>query len=367
MSVWLLWALLYSVRSTPEVNCILVQNPPALPLLFIALLFTRIKGLTQRKRPRFVIDWHNLGFSMLENSSLRKLVKYYEFHMGPFADGHLTVTSAMKSFLLSNMKINNNTNVLYDCPPSMFRPLATSEQHEIMSKLHQELCNAVPRSWNLHSLDSPHETILTKKSDNSNFVPRSGRPALLTSSTSWTPDEDFGLFLNALVVLDDTIRQNDSLLKVIVVVTGKGPQKAMYEEKISKLNLSAVAVKTVWLEPRDYPKLLACADVAVSLHTSTSGLDLPMKILDSYGCHVPVCARDFECLSELVQDGRNGRIFKSESELAEQLWSLLLPLTRQPGAAAHSFGDLAVYSNNLKGRRRWQDNWTENALPILEQ
>ena len=90
-----------------------------------------------------------------------------------------------------------------------------------------------------------------------------------------------------------------------------------------------------------------------------------MKILDSYGCHVPVCARDFQCLSELVQDGHNGRIFNSEAELADQLWSLLSPLTSQQNAAPHSFGDLAVYSQNLEGRKRWQENWTENALPVL--
>ena len=375
MSLWLLAALLVGVPSQPDISCILLQNPPALPLLFISLLFSRIKQLTQRKRPRVVIDWHNLGFSMLDNSSLRKIAKAYEFQLAPLADGHLTVTSAMKEYLLQNlnMTIHNNKpsssaiSVLYDCPPSIFKALSVSEQHEIMAKLHQDLTTAVPWSWQLQSLDVARETILTKQSGASSSVyeTRHGRPALVTSSTSWTPDEDFGLLLDALVLLDLTITQQASTLKVLVVVTGKGPQKAMYEEKMSQLKLAAVAVKTVWLEPGDYPKLLACADVAVSLHTSTSGLDLPMKILDSYGCHVPVCARDFYCLSELVQDKHNGRIFKSESELAEQLWELLSPLTKQLNAAPHKFGSLATYSQNLQGRTRWQDNWTENALPVL--
>lgn len=90
-----------------------------------------------------------------------------------------------------------------------------------------------------------------------------------------------------------------------------------------------------------------------------------MKVLDLFGCKVPVCARDFECLSELVRDRENGRIFNSASQLADQLWSLLSPLTKQPDAAPHSFGDLEKYSKNLDGRRRWKDNWTENALPML--
>jgi beta-1,4-mannosyltransferase len=376
LSLWLLWKLLVSVRSSThqnnshddqdQVTCILVQNPPATPLLLIALLFTRIKGLTQKKRPRLVIDWHNLGFSMLQGGSLRRIAKAFEFQIAPFADGHLSVTAAMKDFLLRETNINDNSiSVLYDCPPSMFTSLELSEQHDVMQKLHQELCSALPRSWNLHSLDTQIETILTAKTGDQSYEPRRGRPALVTSSTSWTADEDFGILLEALLILDDTIHTKASTLKVLVAITGKGPLKEFYEQKISQLKLSSVAVQTVWLEPSDYPRLLACADLGISLHTSTSGLDLPMKVLDLAGCQVPVCALDFDCLSELVLDKHNGRTFKTASELADQLWSLLSPLADKANAANHSYGDLAVYAQNLKGRRRWQENWTQNALPIL--
>jgi beta-1,4-mannosyltransferase len=363
LTLYLGYALLVTARHQP-VDFVLVQNPPAIPLLGVAYVYCRIKSWTQRRRPGFIIDWHNLGYSMLRDGSIiQRIAKVYEKLVAPRADGHLTVTKAMKEYLITHMGVpNTNIDVLYDCPPDMFAPLELDDQHKMLGKLHAELCAACPPAWSTSALSAPLQTLFTEAGDYG-CRPRPGRPALVTSSTSWTEDEDFGLLLEALQLLDERIRSTQ--LRVVLVVTGKGPQRAMYQEKLSKLTLHNVAVATVWLEAADYPKLLACADVGISLHTSTSGLDLPMKVLDLFGCEVPVLAYDFDCLSELVQDNVNGRVFRTSRELADLLYEVLVPLATTTPMSNHAYGALQVYSQQLKGRTRWSTNWLEHALPVI--
>lgn len=118
---------------------------------------------------------------------------------------------------------------------------------------------------------------------------------IFVSSTSWTPDEDFDILTDAIIRSDKQISQfKGEKQNIVIIITGKGPLRKAFEDKLKYLRLRNVKVLTVWLEPEAYPKLLACADLGISLHTSSSGLDLPMKLIDMLGSGLPVCSYAYE-------------------------------------------------------------------------
>lgn len=122
------------------------------------------------------------------------------------------------------------------------------------------------------------------------------RPALIVSSTSWTADEDFSILLQALDTYDKAADEvTSNLPKIIMLITGKGPLKASFEVEVAQKEKKwkYVRCKTAWLESEDYPKLLRAADLGISLHSSSSGLDFPMKIVDMLGAGLRVLALDF--------------------------------------------------------------------------
>ncbi|KAJ2492972.1 Tuberous sclerosis 2-like protein [Coemansia sp. RSA 2050] len=174
------------------------------------------------------------------------------------------------------------------------------------------------------------DSLLTSQQKDGTVAMRKDRPMLVVSSTSWTADEDFSILLEALALYDKAAivqkAQGERLPGLVVLITGKGPLRGFYESEIARLQLSTVRIVTAWLSAEDYPLLLGSADLGVSLHTSSSGLDLPMKVVDMLGCGAPVCAYGFSCIHELVT-GDNGLVFGSAPELALQIQDLAAELS----------------------------------------
>ncbi|XP_041943570.1 chitobiosyldiphosphodolichol beta-mannosyltransferase [Alosa sapidissima] len=348
--------LLYTLMKIKHFSHILMQNPPGLPSIAVTWLVSSLRGV------KFIIDWHNYGYTIMalthgQRHPIVRVAKWYEKFFGRFSNYNLCVTKAMKEDLLKNWSITATT--LYDKPPLLFKETPLEPQHELFMKMAKVYPQFQPSG---EPTDEEVElTAFTQHSGNTGTVSLvAKRPALLLSSTSWTEDEDFSILLKALEYYEEFVNTGEGLPELICVITGKGPQKEYYKKLIDSKSFQHVKICTPWLEAEDYPLLLGSADLGVCLHKSSSGLDLPMKVVDMFGCCLPVCAIHFECLHELVKHEENGLIFQDSNELATQLKLLLCDFPS-------SEGKLGLFRRNLRasGQQRWDENWDQTVLPIL--
>lgn len=126
----------------------------------------------------------------------------------------------------------------------------------------------------------------------------SKNPKIILSATSWTPDEDFNTLLQSIDRLEHSNLLSQHLL---VVITGKGPLKNAFIRHLESKKSSWKNTTFVlgWFSLLDYYSLLSAADLGISFHVSSSGLDFPMKIIDMVSCNTPqIAALEFQCLKE---------------------------------------------------------------------
>ncbi|KAK8854941.1 hypothetical protein IAR55_003680 [Kwoniella newhampshirensis] len=355
---------------------LLVQNPPSIPTLALAQLVSAVSG------SRLIIDWHNTGYSILsmrvgKRSPLVKIAEWFEKTFGQSAFAHLFVTRALEEYLVRDWNLFGRTAVLHDRPPPNFRRTETMIQHELFNRLTPKLSPPLSSSSSLPNIEDPNSTLFTQISPSNLAVIRKDRPALIVSSTSWTADEDFSLLITALdhYQLQLNSKSRSSLLpKLLVIITGLGALRPSFEKTVAERERSGkwkdIFVRCVFLPARDYPTLLGCADLGVSLHSSSSGRDLPMKVVDMFGCGVPVLARKFECIAELVQEDKNGLIFETGEEMGYQLVDVLtsFPASQKLDKLRSYFDPASPHmprrratmiggNEELDEWNTWEDNW----------
>jgi beta-1,4-mannosyltransferase len=294
------------------------------------------------------VDWHNYGHTILAQKTLMKplvpVYRWYEMRLGRYlGNANLTVTDAMARQLKGGLYIlNGPVYTLHDRPAEIFQPITSAKQRK-------EFLLRLPET----------------KKDAQDIV--DGTVRLIVSSTSWTPDEDFGLLLDALVAYANpspSASTTDVPSPIIAIITGKGPEKQKYIEKIQELQeanqLPGIRIHTAWLSNRDYASLLACADLGISLHKSSSGVDLPMKVVDMFGAGLPVAAYSaFESFGELIKEGQNGCGF----ETAEQLNEILKRLLGLPGDELARLKRGAIKEGSL----RWDHEWDRVVWDVLQK
>jgi len=325
-----LWRVL---RKLKRADLVLVQNPPAFPTLAVTWFSLRRRGV------RFVLDWHNLGFTMLQLRVGRwhpavRVARWFERRDARRVEANLCVSRGLATFLETKFAATA-PQVLYDRPASIFMPLARADREQYRQALFGRLGVR-------------------------------GTVGFVVCPTSWTEDEDFDVVIDAVVRLEDRIRGWEARSErrfpdLVILVTGDGERRAQFERRFAGLPARRIQLRTRWLEPEDYPRVVGSADLGLCLHRSSSGLDIPMKVADLFGAGVPVCALDYgACLAERVRHGDNGLLFSK----AEQLADILFDVFEEYPA------DQKLLERLRAGARKsahptWEEGWAREARPVL--
>ena len=331
--------LFYMLLTIPKPKFILLQNPPGIPAMFICFIVSLIR------RCKFIIDWHNYGYTILQvnkrNSIICKIAYYYEKIFSKVSHMNFCVSQAMKKDLKTNFGID--AICLPDRPVKGLFKFLNEKEAEGLYKKYKELT-----------------PLLESKAK---------KPIAMISSTSWTPDEDFNMLLQCFIKTEKMIKEDKTIdqsqiKKILFLITGRGPMRDEFMKKVSQSNLSLFDVKSIWLDSDDYPKLLSLVDLGISLHYSSSGIDLPMKVVDMFSAALPAAAVYFPTIVELVKEEENGFLFKTEEDLCK----ILKKVIEEYSFNGH-YDKIDQYRANLKkslNDNDWVSQWKVNVKPEID-
>ena len=339
----------------PKFKFLILQNPPGIPSMLICWIMCKFRGA------KFIIDWHNYGYTILKVNNrpnfIVKMACKYEKYLGRKSDLNFCVSQAEKRDLKKEF------NVEAICLPD--RPVKG-----LFKFLNQEEANNLYKNYpnELYSLIDSH---LPENKNN--------KPIVMISSTSWTPDEDFSMLLDSFIKTEEMIKESiedkskkniyniteDKIKKILFLITGRGPMRDKFMEKVAEANLKFFDVKSIWLESDDYPKLLSLVDLGVSLHYSSSGIDLPMKVVDMFSGCLPVASVYYETINELVKENINGFLFKNSKDLAKILKNVIIEIS-----ATGKCEKIDKFRENLHkelDKNDWVSQWIQRVPPALEK
>jgi beta-1,4-mannosyltransferase len=316
-SLRLAWRL---ARTGPFAVAI-VQNPPALPALPLALIAARARGA------RIIVDWHSrtaamLGLRLGQRHPVVRLVSRLEGWLARRASDHFAVSEAMREDLRGRFGVD--ASVLHDRPRIKHATLNAEQRIAVVRRVLAARRVA----------SAPDDA----------FV--------LVSPTSFSADEDMDMLLDVLGLL----ARRAPARSIILFATGYGPLRPKFEARARKIATSKLRIVTGWLPEPLYRDLLRAADLGISMHRSASGVDLPMKVVDMIEAGLPAAVFDYgPCLSELVPPMLKPFMFTDTESLAARLGELL-----DGPKLAKLHAQMAGESGPL-----WAEEWRRVALPLI--
>ena len=316
----------------------LVQNPPAFPTLAVTWFSLRRRGV------RFVIDWHNLGYTLLQLRLGRwhpavRLARWFERRDARRVDAQpVRVARRWRRFSRAGSACSN-ARVLYDRPASAFVPIERAERERFRQALFARL-GIRGRHGRLHRLsDELDRGRGLRRRHRRRAAARGAHPRLGSGAAARGVSRIWS-----------------------ILVTGDGARRAEFERRFAGLPARRIQLRARWLEPEDYPRVVGSADLGLCLHRSSSGLDIPMKVADLFGAGVPVCALDYgACLAERVRHGDNGLLFSTGAPARRRAVRSVRDVSRRISRCSIGCATGARKS----ARPTWEEGWAREARPVL--
>jgi beta-1,4-mannosyltransferase len=261
-AAWRAARLIVAAMRCPPPDIVLVQTPPAIPGVLAARV---VAGL---RRSRLVIDWHCFSDAVLArrlgiDAPGVRWLRTAELLLARGADAHLAVSGDLADVLRLRDR-SFDASVVPDAPIERVPRLQPAERARLFDRL---AADGVLTSCEAASIAA-------------------ATTALLVAPTSWNGDDDFDALIEALTHYDAA---GALCPPVLVLITGVGALRARFEATLRTREWQRVSVKTAWVAADDYPRLLAAADLGLSLHATLAGVDPPIKLTDMRGAGLPSC------------------------------------------------------------------------------
>lgn len=276
-----------------------------------------------RPRPRLFVDWHNTGSSRMVAKygiahPLTLFYRWLENRPWPRNTVHFAVSKALADHLTPRVAPGGRIITLHDLP-------VAATPCKPVSK------NMWAQKWG---------SLLDGLNPNALWI---------ACPTGWNDEERPEWILERLREFTRALPEKSRPLQIIM--TGVGPRRP----SLSRCEGPGgrVAALLGWLPLKAYHALLACSDAGLCLHTSTSGLDLPMKLADMRGAQLRACIFRYSgVLNEVYQEPQNGYFFDSPEDLPECLIRLLSELP----AASQAPTQIV---------ETWDEAWKKQVSPLL--
>ena len=282
------WGLARRLRADDSWRLVVVQNPPGFPALWA--LPWRLQGR------EVALDWHNLGASLyaLARPSAGLSTKIYALCERLAARRATTVWAVSAALARS---VSPTATVLADAPSAVLCAAAVAPRDRLVW-------------WRRVLPDQPLPP------DDAMWI---------VAPSSWGADEDHEAILHvARYWAAHAADWGAEVRPVVFIATGRGAARDAFVQEAARLPAGPVSVRTAWLPPEEYPVMLAAADAGLCLHRSSSGLDLPMKLVDMRGAGLPALVLDYgPVLRETFVEGGDGWLFKNDAELAGRIHDIV--------------------------------------------